>query len=256
MAMIAKKTKVEKEPNLTSKLVTKIAVNPKTSSKAISTASVGLISVKQDDDIGKAFNLPYNSDLLSQYIRFYQFGQRKGNAKVKTRGEVAGSGRKPWKQKHTGRARVGAARAPHWKGGGRVFGPHPRDYSYSMPKKARRLALDSAWLAKFQDKEIVVVEDFNIGDTPKTSVVVKLLQGLGVANFRSAVGILTYNDILWKSIRNIHRLSLEEISHFHPHLLIAHERIILTRKAFEELVQSRGGEVKSLKRQEVYPSKN
>lgn len=190
--------------------------------------------------------------VLKEAILMYEARQRQGTSSTKTRKDCAGSGRKLWRQKHTGRARVGPARAPHWRGGGRVFGPHPRDYSYSIPKKARRIALDSAWLAKFEDKEVMVVESFGITDTPKTSKIFDTLQEMGIAHLSIVVGILSYDEILWKSIRNISKASIEQVSHFSPYLLIAKNRIILLRKAFEELVKSRGGEVKSLKRQELY----
>jgi len=189
---------------------------------------------------------------LKEAILMYEARQRQGTSCTKTRKDVAGSGRKLWRQKHTGRARVGPARAPHWRGGGRVFGPHPRNYSYAIPKKARRVALDSAWLAKLQDKEIMVIEGFNVTDTPKTSTIFDTFCEMGVAHRRLLIGIMSYDEVLWKSVRNIERASLEQISHFSPHALLGHERIILVKNAFEELIKSRGGEVHTLKRQDLY----
>lgn len=190
--------------------------------------------------------------VLKEAILMYEARQRVGTHQTKTRGQVAGSGRKLWKQKHTGRARVGAARAPHWPGGGRVFGPHPRDYSYSMPQKARMVAMDSAWLAKLQDKQILVSEGFSMANAPKTKEAVETLENMGVYPHRTLVAIPQYNDVLWMSLRNIPRVTVEAFSHLNPYLLLANEHVVIVRQAFEELIKSRGGEIKILNRQEVY----
>lgn len=198
------------------------------------------------------FGQEVRKTLLKEAILMYEARQRVGTHQTKTRGQVAGSGRKLWRQKGTGRARVGPARPPHHPGGGRVFGPHPRDYSYSIPKKARKIALNSAWLARFQDKEIMVIEGFDIKDAPKTSVVVQTLETMGVTNHRTVVGLPQYNEILFKSLRNIPKMSVEQVTNFHPHLLLENKYILLLKPAFEQLIKSRGGELKSLKRKEIY----
>lgn len=207
--------------------------------------------------------------VLKESILMYEARQRVGTSSTKMRGECAGSGRKLWRQKGTGRARVGPLRAPHWKGGGVAFGPKPRDYSYSIPKKARMVAMDSAWLAKFQDKEILILESFDVQDTPKTSVVFKTLDKLGVIEMNTIVGIPSYakgedleaqakdplrakGQLLWKSLRNIPRINAEQISLFNPHILLRNERVVLLRAAFEELIQSRGGKIEVLDRSKVY----
>lgn len=190
--------------------------------------------------------------LLKEAILMYEARQRQGTHSTKTRSDCAGSGRKLWRQKGTGRARVGPLRAPHWRGGGVVFGPHPRDYSYSMPKKARHLALKSAWLAKFLDKEIMVIEGFPIGNTPKTKPVFKTLETMGVVNQRVLVGLSDSNEILMKSLRNIPRLSMESVTRFNPYVLLANDRIVLLKQAFETLIASHGGQVKTLRREDLY----
>ncbi len=114
-----------------------------------------------------------NGHLVYEAVKQYRAGARRGTHKTKTRGQVAGSGRKPWRQKGTGRARVGEARTPLWRHGGTVFGPQPRDYSYSMPKKARAAALRSALAQRLQEGALRVVEGFPM-ETPKT----KTLRGL------------------------------------------------------------------------------
>lgn len=190
--------------------------------------------------------------LLREAILMYEARQRQGTHSTKTRSDCAGSGRKLWRQKGTGRARVGPLRAPHWRGGGCVFGPHPRDYSYEMPKTARKVALKSAWLAKFVDKEIMVIEGFPVGTSPKTKPVFKTLEVMGLTKNKILVGLSEKNDILTKSLRNIPRLSMEHISRFNPYILLANSKVLLVKKAFEDLVTSHGGQVKTLRREDLY----
>lgn len=190
--------------------------------------------------------------VLKEAILMYEARQRVGTHSTKTRGDVAGSGRKLWRQKGTGRARVGAARAPHWKGGGKVFAPHPRDYSYSMPKAARQIALNSAWLAKFLDQEIFVVEGFALQDTPKTKPIYTALRAMGVAGQRVAFGLTETNDILKRSLNNIAGVTYENIVRFNPYLLLHNHKIVLSKGAFEALIKERGGEIKSLTREQLY----
>ena len=185
----------------------------------------------------------------------YEARKRQGTHSTKTRSDCSGSGRKLWRQKGTGRARVGAARAPHWKGGGTVFGPHPRDYGYAIPKKAKRKATDSAWLAKFQDREVLVVEDFAL-DLPKTSAVFDVLSTLGVVKNKTIIGTSNErDDVLLKSARNIPRTSVEVVSRLNAYSLLYNNKVVLTKKAFNELIQNRNGEVKSLKRESLYNKK-
>jgi len=190
--------------------------------------------------------------LLKDSILMYEARQRQGTHSTKTRKDCAGSGRKLWRQKGTGRARVGPLRAPHWKGGGRVFGPHPRDYSYDMPKKAKKLAMKSAWLAKFLDKEIMVIENFPVGTAPKTKLVYKTLATMGILQQRVLVGLWDNDEVTLKSLRNIPRMSMEHISRFNPYILLANDRILLVKKAFENLIVGLGGQIKSLRREELY----
>lgn len=193
--------------------------------------------------------------VLKEAILMYEARQRVGTHSTKNRAECAGSGRKLWRQKGTGRARVGPLRAPHWRGGGRAKTPKPRDYSYTMPKQARHNALNSAWLAKFRDKEVLVIEDFDIVE-PKTKKISNLLISLELNDFRTAVCISEYHRNLWKSIRNIPSVSLDVLARFNPYVLLYNHKILMTKKAFESLVTSKGGTVKSLKRTEVYSNSN
>ena len=113
------------------------------------------------------FNAEVSETALYEAVREYLANQRQGTAKTKTRGDVSGGGKKPWKQKGTGRARAGSIRSPLWVGGGTTFGPTPRDYSYRINKRVKRTALKSALTLKAKEEKIMVIEDVNI-DTPKT----------------------------------------------------------------------------------------
>src|SRR5919198_4765303 len=120
-----------------------------------------------------------NHAVLHQAVVRQLANRRQGTHNTKTRGEVSGGGWKPWRQKGTGRARQGSIRAPHWKGGGVVFGPHPRDYHQEMSQKMRRLALNSALASKARDGELIVVDELTVPE-PKTSQMVEVLRRLQV----------------------------------------------------------------------------
>jgi large subunit ribosomal protein L4 len=124
---------------------------------------------------GDIFEVEIKPYLLHEVVVWQRACRRGGNASTKTRGEVAGSGRKPWRQKGTGRARVGSVRTPIWRGGGTVFGPKPRSYAYSLPKKVRRAALKMALSSKLADGQLVVLDDYP--DTgPKTKDFVQMME--------------------------------------------------------------------------------
>jgi large subunit ribosomal protein L4 len=191
--------------------------------------------------------------VLKEAILMYEARQRRGTHSTKTRSQASGTGRKLWKQKGTGRARTGPSRAPHWKGGGVVFGPHPRDYSYSMPKKARKIAMDSAWLAKFQDKEVIVFESLQM-EAPKTKTIYSAFCNMGINNQRVLVGWNTENLNFLRSFANIPMVEIEKVERLNPYLLLANEKVVLVKDAFEELIRSKGAEIKVLNRQELYPN--
>lgn len=142
---------------------------------------------------------------LKEAVLMYQANQRQGTAKTKGRSEVKGSNKKPYKQKHTGRARAGDVKSPIWRGGGTVFGPRPRDYSYHMPSKARRVALRSALAGKIGDGELVIAE---LGDfsSPSAKAARKILSDLGVGSKggprRATIVIAEPDRNVWKSFRN------------------------------------------------------
>ena len=128
------------------------------------------------------FAAPVNEAVLHQAVVAQLAGRRLGTSDTKTRGEVRGGGKKPYRQKGTGRARQGHRTAPHFRGGGVVFGPHPRSYDQKLPKKMRRIALRSALSAKFSDDAIRVVSAFGMADEPKTKAFVTVLEALGAGD--------------------------------------------------------------------------
>jgi large subunit ribosomal protein L4 len=159
---------------------------------------------------GDAFQLPgelfdgvVNDAVLHQVIKAHLANQRQGNASTKTRANVSGGARKPWKQKGTGRARQGTIRAPHWRGGGIVFGPHPRSYHQDVPRKVKALARRSAFNAKAQDEQITVIERLAF-DAPRTREAVSLLGRMGVADAKRVL-VLTdgVQETVLRSFRNL-----------------------------------------------------
>ncbi|MEK7469436.1 MAG: 50S ribosomal protein L4 [Planctomycetota bacterium] len=178
--------------------------------------------------------------LIHDATIIYQNNQRAGTHKVKERGEVAGSKKKPWKQKHTGRARVGTKRSPIWRHGGIVFGPHPRDYSASLPKQMKRAALDSALLSKFQDGEAVLVDSLKL-EKPKTSTVAGALEAMGIKE--SCLISIEQADAagrnVYLSARNLQRVHSLPVADLNALDVLRYKRLLLTKDAFTALVKNR-----------------
>jgi large subunit ribosomal protein L4 len=159
---------------------------------------------------GDAFQLPeelfdgvVNDAVLHTVIKAILANKRQGNASTKTRANVSGGKKKPWKQKGTGRARQGSIRAPHWRGGGIVFGPHPRSYHQDVPRKVKALARRSAFNTKAQDESIVVIEHLAF-DAPKTREALGLLGKLGVADAKRVLVLTDGNkETVYRSFRNL-----------------------------------------------------
>ena len=170
-----------------------------------------------------------NDAVLYDAIRLSRNSLRQGTHDTKTRSEVSGGGKKPWRQKGTGRARQGSTRAPHWPGGGVVFGPHPLSYSFKMNKKERRLALKSALAYKFKEKELVVVENFKVA-TNKTKDMIKIMKDLKAEkNILIVVDELDENMIL--ATRNLSNILLLEASEINTYDVVAADLMIITEDA-------------------------
>lgn len=182
----------------------------------------------------KKFGVPVRATLLRDVIIMYEANKRQGTASTKTKAEVAGGGKKPWVQKHTGRARAGSIRSPLWKGGGVAFGPKPRDYSFAIPKKAKKSALYSAMAVRARDNELIVVDDFQF-DIPKTKQMESLLKALGIYGASCLIVIPQANEMVWKSARNIPYVKVMTSSALNAYEILKPQKILLTRDALEKI---------------------
>jgi len=180
------------------------------------------------------FNYPLNEHLIYEAIKNYRANQRQGNASTKTRAKIAGSGRKLWKQKGTGRARIGSIRSPLWRGGGITFGPQPRDYSYKMPKKAKRNALKSVLSDKMRNDRIVVVEDINL-DSIKTRDTLSVLK-----NFQFDQLLIVdnkENSKLILSTRNVPYIKTIDYREINVYDSLKYNYIMFSAEAVKQLVE-------------------
>jgi len=179
------------------------------------------------------FNAPVNEAVLHQAVRRQQANDRQGTHETKTRGEVSGGGKKPWKQKGTGRARQGSTRAPQWRHGGTVFGPHPRSYEQKMPRKQRRLALKAALTVKSQDGAVRVVEEIAL-EAPKTRPLADLFAQLG-AGARTLFVIPEHDILLEKSTRNLASVKTILATNLNPGDVLTADTVVFTRAALTQV---------------------
>ncbi len=188
------------------------------------------------------FDGKQNLDCLHQAIIGYQANQRQGLAATKTRGEVSGGGRKPWKQKGTGRARVGSTRSPLWRHGGVVFGPHPRDFAYPVPQKIKALALKTSLNVKLKENNFIILEDFNL-QAPKTKEAVGVLTNLKLFSVKDKkpqkVLFLTHklDAQLKKALGNISFLTVDLASDCHAYEVMNNKKILITKAGLADLTQ-------------------
>lgn len=179
------------------------------------------------------FDAPLNKALIYSAVKGYLANQRAGTSATKTRGNTSGSGKKLWKQKGTGRARIASLRSPLWKGGGNVHGPQPRDWSYSIPKKMRRGAIRSVLSERVREGGLVIVEDFEL-KSHKTKDFAGALSKLGLGG-RTLIVAATDNDNLTLSSRNLPYVTCIQPDDVNVYNLLTHEQLALTRSAAEEL---------------------
>lgn len=179
------------------------------------------------------FGVPLNRALIYSAVKSYLANQRAGTSATKTRGDVRGSGKKLWKQKGTGRARIASLRSPLWKGGGNVHGPQPRDWSYRIPKKMRRGAIRSVLSERLREGGLVIIENFQL-QSHKTKDFVAALSKLGLER-RTLIVDAIDNDNLTLSSRNLRNVTLISPSGVNVYDLLTHEQLALTRDAAAEL---------------------
>jgi large subunit ribosomal protein L4 len=184
------------------------------------------------------FGAPFNEPLIHAAVRNYMANARQGTSATKTRGDVSGAGRKLWKQKGTGRARIASLRSPLWKGGGNAHGPQPRDWSYNMPKKMRQGALRSALSERVREGNVFVVDGWSL-DKPKTNEFAKSLTTLGLGGKTLIVDSLE-NDNLMLSARNMRQTKVVNSFGLNIYDLLYHDHLVLSREAAGELEQLLG----------------
>jgi len=190
--------------------------------------NIGEVSLK--DDI---FNTKINNFLVHQAVKNYLANKRRGTASTKTRREVRGGGVKPWKQKGTGRARAGTNRSPIWVGGGITFGPAPRDYSFSLPKKMKVVALNSVLSDKAKNKEIIIIDKLYL-ENNKTKRMVEILKNLQASKKPLIIIEKEDNDIA-QTLRNIKGAKILPVSKINTYDLINQGKIIITKDALQRI---------------------
>ncbi|HOP73593.1 MAG TPA: 50S ribosomal protein L4 [Bacillota bacterium] len=183
----------------------------------------------------QVFGVKVNKALLHEAVTMQLASRRLGTSAVKNRAAVRGGGRKPYRQKGTGQARHGSRRSPIWTGGGVVFGPSPRSYKYSLPKKARRLALKSALSAKVEAGEIIVVDAFNLNE-PKTKVMVQILENLKAK--KPLIVTAEYETFVDKSARNIPGVMTMASEGLNVYDILAHDHLVITKDAVSKVEEA------------------
>jgi large subunit ribosomal protein L4 len=179
------------------------------------------------------FGIEVNQHVLYEVVKNQLANKRQGTQSAKTRSEVRGGGRKPWRQKGTGRARQGSIRAPHWKGGGVIFAPKPRDYSYSVPKKVKRLAMKSALSSKVQKSEIIVLDELNLA-APKTKDMISLLSNVKAAK-KALVVTVENNENVIKSSNNIAGVQTATVNTLNVYDILKYDSFVITKEAVKKV---------------------
>ena len=179
------------------------------------------------------FSAPVNVPVMHLVVRRQLAAARSGTASTKERNQVSGGGAKPWRQKGTGRARAGSSRSPIWRGGGTVFGPHPRDHKFKVNRKVRRLALRSALSVRAEEERIMVLEDFEL-EMPKTREMVTIFDALALES-----GILIVlpeeDENIMKSVRNLPVALAITVDELNTYDILTSEWVVFTRKALDKL---------------------
>lgn len=190
--------------------------------------SVGKVELPSD-----IFGAKVKKGVLHEVVRNYLANQRQGTAVTKTKGNVRGGGAKPYKQKGTGRARAGSIRSPLWRGGGTVFGPLQRDYSYKLPKKVKWVALSSALTAKFLDGELIVIDNLSIA-APKTKILAEVLERLGLKN-NVLIIVAERDKVLELAARNIPKVDVAKVNELNVYSVLVHKRLLMIKDAVKRM---------------------
>lgn len=198
-----------------------------------------------DEKGGQVGTLPFDEKILGEKVRRklmhqavlrYEANLRLGTHQIKDKASRHGSGVKPWKQKHTGRARAGMKRSPLWRGGGNAFGPRPRDYHQEMPVRMRREALKSALLSKIIDKQLKVIDALSY-DKPKTKRFTSALKALGLHEGTCLIAARTPGDALVKSVRNVAHVRIIPARNLNCYDLLKYKHLLLTKDTLENIAE-------------------
>ena len=185
--------------------------------------------IELSDDV---FGAEVNEATIYDVVKMQLASRRSGTAQTKERGDVQGGGKKPWRQKGTGRARAGTSRSPVWRGGGTVFGPHPRDYGYSLPKKVRRRALISALSMKFKDDKMMILRDFPLEEI-STKAFHQAVSRLGMK--KALFVIDAENTVLLKSSRNIKDVKMIRSEGINVYDILKYEHLVLLEPSVKKI---------------------
>lgn len=178
------------------------------------------------------FDIEIKEHLVHQAVVHYLANQRQGTKSTKTRAEVRGGGRKPWRQKGTGRARQGSTRSPQWKGGGVVFAPKPRDFSFKLNRKVKRIALKSVLTAKVRDNKFIVIDELNMTEI-KTKAMLKVLD-----NVKANKALIVLSDTdknAYLSIRNLENFKSSLTNTINVYDILAYDQLIVTKQSLEKI---------------------
>jgi len=197
---------------------------------------LNIVHIK-NESVGKfeldknVFDGTVKKSCIYQLVNMYQANQRLGSASTKTRGEVSGGGIKPWKQKGTGRARHGSIRSPLWRHGGSTFGPHPRDYSYQVPERLKKVGLISSLNDKFNEDKIIVIDELKI-NSKKTKVFFDILAKLGIDDKCLVITEENNKDVIL-TCRNIPFVQVKPANEINAYDVILNKKILATKKSLE-----------------------
>jgi len=194
----------------------------------------------ESEEFPEKFNIPPHYNSIFAHIRYVRCALRRGTASTKRRGEVSGGGRKPWRQKGTGRARQGSIRSPIWKGGGVVFGPKPRDFSISIPDKIKKLSIKSSISQKLIDEKLIIIKDV-IFEKPSTKNAFEFLKKLNI----DSSALIVYSDEngeIEKSFRNITKITPLYYQFINSYEILKHDYLLITKEAYLKIKEVWGND--------------
>jgi large subunit ribosomal protein L4 len=193
-------------------------------------------SIELDDTV---FNADIRDTLVQRVVVWQLAKRRSGTASTKTRGEISGGGKKPWRQKGTGRARAGTNRSPIWVGGGTIFGPKPRSYAFSLPKKMRKAALRSVLTAKLKDDQLTVIDKIEL-EAPKTKIFVDIMKTMGLEAKKILFVTAEKDETLLRSSRNLYQVLVLPIEGLNVYDLLRFDRLVVLEDAVPRIHERLG----------------